>query len=198
MLKRVLDKFDLASMKDLVMFWLAKGVSLALAEPFVKQCAETMDCVTTLLSHDDNWHLTLASHLLQNSDRPLEYDEKSTLSSFASQFCERNVRWETLGIFLSAVVRATFDVPFFPSLYTTETGRNELQRSATRLSAYALEICLSLDCLNDLQLVFQYENSIVNSYVDGDQSKWNPSHRCPPPLMFRVCQAFTPGGVLET
>jgi hypothetical protein len=184
MLKQLLNKFNLGCMKDPVIFWLAKGVSLALAEPIVKQCAETMDHLrATLLSHDTDWQLTLTRHLKQNSDRPLDYDEKSTLSSFVSQFCDRNVRWETLGIFLTAVIRATFDVPFFPSLYTTETERNDLQRLATRLSNSYLELCLSLGCLNDLQLIFQYENFIVHSYVDGDQSRWNPSCQFPSSLI---------------
>ena len=129
-----------------------------------------MDYVRTML-HGDNWHLTLTRDLLQNSDRPLEFDGKSTLSGYTKQFCFDSVRWETLGIFLSAVIRANFDVSFFPSLYTTESGREELRKSAARLSAICLELCLSLDCLNDLQLVLQYESFIVHTYIDGDQSK---------------------------
>ncbi|KAF4900256.1 hypothetical protein CGCF415_v010169 [Colletotrichum fructicola] len=33
-----------------------------------------------------------------------------------------------------------------------------------------VDICLSLDCLNDLHLVLQYENYIIHSLIDGDQS----------------------------
>lgn len=79
-----------------------------------------------------------------------------------------------LGYFFSAVTRATIDIPFFPSLYTIEKEQYSLRRLTTKLSDCALEICLSLDCLNDLQLFFQYENFIVHSYMDGDQSELNP------------------------
>ena len=172
MLKQLLSKFDLASMKDLVCFWLAQGVCLALAEPFVKKCTEATDRLRAKwLSQEINWHLALTQYLMQNSSCPLEYGESSTLSSFTGQFCDRNIRLETLGIVLSAVIRATFDVPLFPSLYTSEAERYQLQTLATRLIDCALELCLSLDCLNDLQLVFQYENWIVHSYVDGNQSE---------------------------
>jgi hypothetical protein len=37
-----------------------------------------------------------------------------------------------------------------------------------------LELSISLDCLNDLQLVLQYENFISHSNVDGDESKRLP------------------------
>lgn len=80
------------------------------------------------------------------------------------------MRWETLAIFLSAVVRATMDIQFFPSLYTTEEKKYSLRKLCTRLADYALEITISLDCLNDLQVCLQYENFIVHSHVDGDHS----------------------------
>ena len=39
------------------------------------------------------------------------------------------------------------------------------------LSDRCLEMCLSLDCLNDMQLLLQYENWIIHTFLDGDQSK---------------------------
>lgn len=151
------------------MFWLAKGANLALAEPFVARCAESVSQLFT--SHDDDWHLVYARRLLQNSAKPLQFHEASDLSSIAAQFLDHNARWETLGIFFAAVSRATIDIPFFPTLYTTGEDQYTLRRLATKLSDFALEISLSLDCLNDLQLIVQYENFIVHSYVDGDQSE---------------------------
>ena len=103
-------------------------------------------------------YLDLIQRLMQNSNCLLGCNEKPTLSGFASQFCNGNVRLETLGIFLSAAIRPTVDVPFFPSLYTTETERHELQGLATELGDRSLELCLFLDRLNDFQLIVQYEN----------------------------------------
>jgi hypothetical protein len=170
-LRRLLTGYPLSAMNELVMFWLAKGANLALAEPFVAQCAESVSQLFTL--HDDDWHLVYARRLLQNSAKPLQFNEHSDLATFSAQFLNHNSRWETLGIFFAAVSRATIDIPFFPLLYTAEENQYTLRRLATKLSDFALEISLSLDCLNDLQLIVQYENFIVHSYVDGDQSEFH-------------------------
>ncbi|EKV07324.1 ATP adenylyltransferase, C-terminal [Penicillium digitatum] len=167
-LKHLLTTYKLSAMTDLVMFWLVKGANLALAEPFVEQCAQSVSQLFTY--HDDNWHLIYARRLLQNSAQPLHFNDTSDLASFSAQFLDHNSRWETLGIFFAAVSRATIDIAIFPSLYTTEQEQYTLRRLCTKLCDFALEISLSLDCLNDLQLVMQYENFIVHSYVDGDQS----------------------------
>lgn len=168
-LRHLLSSYSLSAMKELVMFWLATGANLALAEPFVAQCAESVSQLFTL--HDEQWHLVYARRLLQNSAKPLRFDRGSEMASFSAQFLDHNARWETLGIFFAAVSRASIDIPFFPTLYTAEDAQFTLRRLATKLSDFALEISLSLDCLNDLQLIAQYENFIVHSYVDGDQSE---------------------------
>ncbi|KAJ2985507.1 hypothetical protein NUW58_g5488 [Xylaria curta] len=62
------------------------------------------------------------------------------------------------------------DVPFFPSLYTTDHRKRELRELLMRQINCALEVCLSLECLNDLQLIFQYETFIAHSHMNGDQS----------------------------
>ncbi|KZF19088.1 hypothetical protein L228DRAFT_257174 [Xylona heveae TC161] len=169
-LRQLLDKYSLKLLKELVMFWLKKGINLILAGPFVQQCVESMTDFLMSSLQDENWHLIYARRLLHNSAQPLDFNRTSSLSSFSAQFLNQNVRWESLGIFFSAVSRATFDISFFPSLYTTEQEQYALRRLSTKLTDCALDIALSLDCLNDLQLVFQYENFIVHSCVDGDQS----------------------------
>ncbi|KAJ5582467.1 hypothetical protein N7535_001087 [Penicillium sp. DV-2018c] len=167
-LKHLLTTYKLSAMRDLVMFWLVKGANLALAEPFVNECAQSVSQLFTY--HDDNWHLIYARRLMQNSAQPLQFNDTTDLAEFSAQFLDHNARWETLGIFFAAVSRATIDIAFFPSLYTTEQEQYTLRRLCTKLCDFALEISLSLDCLNDLQLIMQYENFIVHSYVDGDQS----------------------------
>ncbi|KAJ5287972.1 hypothetical protein N7478_003658 [Penicillium angulare] len=167
-LRHLLKAYPLSAMKELVMFWLSKGANLALAEPFVAQCAESVSKL--FASNDENWHLVYARRLLHNSAQPLKFHQSMDLSEFSTQFMEQNCRWETIGIFFAAVSRATIDIPFFPSLYTSDEDQYNLRRLATKLCDFALEISLSLDCLNDLQLIIQYENFIVHSYVDGDES----------------------------
>jgi hypothetical protein len=170
-LRQLLNTFPLTTMKEFVMFWLETGANMSLAEPFVEKCTENMTRLFTTFSQEDNWHLAYAQRLTQNSRAPLEMRTTSDISDFCAQFLDQNFRWESLGIFLSAVSRATIAIPFFPPLYKTEKDQFMLRKLATRLSDLALDIAISLDCLNDLQLVFQYENFIVHTNVDGDQSE---------------------------
>ena len=166
LIKLLLDEYPLRTLKDLVSFWLAKGISLAHAESLLDSCVESMDEALNFGQPTD----TCMEHLTRNSQIPLLFNRESTFNSYVAQFSGQNSRLETLGIFLSAVARATNDVPFFPPLYKTDEDKFRLRKLATRLSDHALEVCLSLDCLNDLQLAFQYENFIVHTFVDGDQS----------------------------
>lgn len=167
-LKQLLGTFHPEELTNLVTFWVERGTNLALAGPFVQGCTQTVSELPS--SSDGNWNLVYARLLQQNSNRPLQVNN-TNVTSFTAQFLQQNVRWETLGIFFSAVCRATIDIPFFPSLYSTEKEQCALRRMATKLSDHALEIALSLDCLNDIQLMLQYENFIVHSYVNGDQSE---------------------------
>lgn len=84
---------------------------------------------------------------------------------------QSEVRWETLGLFLCAILRATMDIPFFPPLFTTATQKREFRAMLMRQIGCSLDVCISMDCLNDLQLFLQYEYFIIYSYMDGDQSK---------------------------
>lgn len=98
----------------------------------------------------------------------------TSADEFARQFTALDgstTRWETWGLFFTAVGRATFDVPFFPPLYKDSAGQMAVRKFATQISDKCLEYCLALDCLNDLQLALQAENFILHSNVDGDQSE---------------------------
>lgn len=159
-------------MRSLVLFWRARGANLPLAGPFVEVCAQSASCTSLSSFQGEDWHVGLAQRLIENTARPLEYDAATSFPSYSAQFLESRTRWETLAIFLCAVLRATMDVPFFPSLFTTATQRREFQTMLMRQIECFLDICISMDCLNDLQLFLQYEYFILHSYMDGDQSKW--------------------------
>ncbi|RFU75129.1 fungal specific transcription factor domain-containing [Trichoderma arundinaceum] len=73
-------------------------------------------------------------------------------------------------MFLAAACRAALDTSSFAPLYNSDEGRRGLIKALMYIGDCCLEICIALDCLNDLQLVLQYENLIVHSQVDGDQS----------------------------
>ncbi|KAF2138152.1 uncharacterized protein K452DRAFT_235039 [Aplosporella prunicola CBS 121167] len=136
--------------------WVSKGVNLALADSFTEQCAQS---VRLVLEAED---LEISTKLFFNSCSPLT---ATTSEEFCAKFCGDNARWETLGLFFTAVSRACLDCT-----YDDERKRRALSRLAMHYSDLCLETALSLDCLNELQLILQYENFISHSFIDGDQS----------------------------
>ncbi|CEI63399.1 unnamed protein product [Fusarium venenatum] len=62
------------------------------------------------------------------------------------------------------------DTPSFTPLYISHQERVTLAKTLMFIGDLCVESCLSLDSLNDLQLVLQYENMIIHTQVDGDQS----------------------------
>ncbi|KAM5349440.1 hypothetical protein ACJ41O_005945 [Fusarium nematophilum] len=172
-MRRLLGSFPSApsTFKDLVAFWRATGANLALAEPMVDLCRHALDDLHSLSTRSGtDQYVTYARMLLRNSSRPLAIQLPLTLEEFCSQSLGSHTRLEILGLLICAVIRATSEVHTFPSLYLDGTRRQELMTLAVKLTDVAVEAILSLDMLNDLQLIFQYENFISHSYVFGVQS----------------------------
>jgi hypothetical protein len=128
-LRQLLSELQLTAMRDLIMFWRAKGANLGLAEPFVDACAENVIHILTTVSQDETWRLSCARLLSRNSTHPLEIE--TTYLEFLACFLGPKFRWEALGIFFLAVSRATIDIPFFPRLCMA-THKKCLLRKATK------------------------------------------------------------------
>ncbi|KAG0645056.1 Quinic acid utilization activator [Hyphodiscus hymeniophilus] len=161
---------NVLSCSRLVTAWISKEVNLALAGSLTKKSAQTMEHIFDGLNGETDEALHISRNLFLHSSRPLAIERTSTFDHFCASFCTESARWETIGLFFTAVARATIDLTSFGSLFTTEQQCLGLQKLATRFSDQCLDIALSLDCLNDLQLLLQYENFINHSFVDGDQS----------------------------
>ena len=176
-LRHLLISFRPDDLQDLVTFWRGTGANLALAEPLVDICRRpTLDHLRSFASHqgDDatDPYLPYARTLLMKSSCPLFVKMGDPhLDEFCSQFIGSNTRLETLGLVFCAVIRAASETHVFPALYIDETRRQELVASAVKLTNVIVEIILSFDMLNDLQLDLQYENFISHSYVFWVQCK---------------------------
>ena len=73
MLTQLQSDFGMGPLNDLIVSWLARGVNLALAEPFVKMCVDSMaDLQISYPPHAPDWHSNLVDHLLKNSTRLLK------------------------------------------------------------------------------------------------------------------------------
>lgn len=175
-----LSGFDITKLSNLVLAWLDTGANLALAEPFVRGCVDDMlHCPwrqrTSSLepgSQEQSQAFSRrAKSLSKNTYKPIELYNGSTFDEYIAQMTGSEIRWETLGIFFAAAAKAASDVEVFASLYMSEERRRKLAKSLTYIGDCCLEICLSIDCLNDLQIVLQYEQFQMHSRIHGDQSK---------------------------
>ncbi|GKZ85533.1 hypothetical protein AnigIFM56816_011501 [Aspergillus niger] len=150
--------------------WIATGTNLALAGPLTAPCAST---ASHLISGFDGTHASATSiskRLFYNSRSPLRLNSHTTLDEYCANFCGPHARWETLGLFCTAVCRASIDLTYAEPMYGSEQQRRRIQKLTLSYSDQFLDLCLPLDCMNDLQLFLTYENFISHSQVDGDQS----------------------------
>ena len=166
--------------ESLVRMWISGGINLPVAEPFTLSCTtasrraiDSHAVESTGGCEDPQNASTISRKLFSQSCKPLTLASDADIEAFCDQFCRNDPRWETLGLYFTAVSRATIDITHLSGLYSSEQDRRALRKSAMQYSDACLEIALALDCLNDLQLVLQYENFILHSLVDGDQSKFS-------------------------
>ncbi|VUC35885.1 unnamed protein product [Clonostachys rosea] len=171
-LKQLLSAFPAEPLCQLVTFWRATGANLALGEPLVDNCRRALSDLCSLSSGEGPLgpYVTYARSLLHNSIQPLAVSVEMDLDRFCSQFLDENTRLETVGLLFCAVIRAASEVRIFPPLYMESHRRLELVSLAAKLTNTIVEAILSIDMLNDLQLVMQYENFISHSFVFGVQS----------------------------
>ena len=161
----------------LVQQWIAGGVSLALAGPLVVTCAQVTEHVlgSYEIGHPTAFTpaRTISQKLFRNSCQQLNAGDHQSIAEWCTAFGVHNARWEMLGIFFAALAAAAMHTLQYEPLYRTHQGQRDLQKLAVKLSDRCLDISLSLDRLDDCQLLLQYENWIGHSCLDGDQSKWS-------------------------
>lgn len=180
LIQQAYSSMDVSSCRRLVEAWIAKGVNLALAGSFTNQCTQTADGILSSMVAVTAEAREVSRDLFNLSACPLTTVVTGTVEDFASHFCHDNARWETLGLFFTAVSRAAVDIATFEPLYSTSQGQRTFQSLAIQFSDQCLDFALMLDNMNDLQLVLQYENFIAHSFVDGDQSEWRSFASCGP------------------
>lgn len=171
-LDEVLHSVDIESCKRLVDFWLAKGITLVLGASIVEACTDSLQQLSAGKTFGTTCLATVSLKLSENSSQPLDISSTSSLEDFLRELIGPKTRWETIALALVAAGRATTDISFFPPLYKNRRELFAFQRSVTDISDKCLEIALSLDSLNEVQLICQYESFILHSNVDGDQSEF--------------------------
>ncbi|KAI1456314.1 hypothetical protein F4805DRAFT_458962 [Annulohypoxylon moriforme] len=175
--KRILEELhnssQISSCFKLIQAWIRGGTNLALASPLTGACANFAKQFFDDLAASRRSIPDISNSLFLNSCQPLLFSPTSTLEDYMTNFDQHKIRWETLGLAFTAASRATLDIIRFDSIYDSEEERRGFQRFTMHYSDVCLEMALSVDCLSDLQLVLQYENFILHSFVDGDQSYYS-------------------------
>lgn len=172
LISSIISGIDLEAASGLVSFWLGRGTNLVLGGWLTETCVRSLtDVLSTLADNDTASHASLAQRLFENSTRRLTFPVEATLEDFVDDVGRTNIRWETLVIALVALGRATIDVPYYPPLYSLKPQREMVQKFITEACDSCLELAISLGSMDDLLLVCQYENWILHSVIDGDQSE---------------------------
>lgn len=170
------------SLKALVDVWLGEGVNLPLAAPLVSTCADAVyklwGEISPSMRQSNDAIAERATCLLKNTQSSLTVYGDMGVTDFFAQILGDRLRWEVVGIFITAASRAALDTKLFAPLYANSDKRRRVISTLTSLGDTCLKICLAADCLNDLQLVLQYENFIVHSQVEGDQSESTNRKAC--------------------
>jgi len=155
--------------KGLINTWQAQGHRLQLAYPFTQTCVDTIERLLNKPRTTD-WHEIISERLLQSSRQHLVYSSATSIAEFANQFSGNNTRWEIVGLFWIMLGRATLCTTTWTGLYHDEGERQSFRRRVVAAADSCLELSLSMDCLNDLQMMLQYETYILHTNVSGNQS----------------------------
>lgn len=171
-LEKLLLNQEPNALQAIVSFWRDQGHTLQVGEGVTDACVDSVKVLIHIKSTAANtWSHDFINLLYKNSNTELAIQSTDTMSSFTSQFSAGRPRLESFGIFLNILALAVLYTPCFPPLYTSQAQRISLRDIALKLSDLCWDLCLSLNSLNILQLIFQYENFILHSPIDGPQSE---------------------------
>lgn len=114
----------------------------------------------------------LVQQLFKNTSRPIVIGPDMKPADYSAQFCQHNIRWEALGVFLLSCGLCVGGMyPDFASLNfvgNTETGRQSLHYNLYDMANICLTFCDELECINDLYFMATLENAVLSSQVLGD------------------------------
>lgn len=171
LLNSIVSQLNIETLKELVSFWLGKGTNLVLAGPLTETSVKSMVDELASLTDYSASHSLLARRLFENSAKSHVFPRTAAFTDYCEEVCRNNIRWETLAIAFVAVGRASIDVPYYPPLYSLQAGLETFQKLVTEFADLCLELALLLGRMGDLLLICQYENWILHSVIDGDQSE---------------------------
>ncbi|EWZ30337.1 hypothetical protein FOZG_15828 [Fusarium oxysporum Fo47] len=163
---------SLSSCYSMLQQWPAQDTNLALAGIVVDNCVETMQHLFQENPETSINNVETAKLLFAKSVRPITTDSAATLEDHASQFWQKSARWETLGLFSTAVSRAAIDMSDAQGSCKANMTCCGLSRLAMQLSDTFLDIAVSLDCLNGLRVLPQHNKLFFTPWSVAIKRPW--------------------------
>jgi hypothetical protein len=176
----------LASLKDFPLFesliekWQDDVDGSTVFCPWIMACVASVrvELYDQLIQHPTEHQASvlfgLSNKLFCNSLKPLKVDGTCTLDQYTVSFNGLNVRWDTVGMFFTAVGLATMKkAPQRIEQLLARAGDMELEVLARRmidLGQSCLTFCEEAGHLNDVEIWVSYELALLTSVIEGDAS----------------------------
>ena len=129
-------------------------------EPLMQQPNEQQDPVL----------IGLSSKLFYNSLQPLKVDGSWTLDQYTMSFNGSNIRWETVGMFFTAVGLAAMKRASHLLARAGNMVAEVLARRMIDFGESCLAFCEEAGHLNDAEIWISYELALLTSVIEGDAS----------------------------
>lgn len=170
---------DLPRYRPLIQKWCG-GATLSMISPWIPAIQSSLqgsivDHIACASEADTNaFFLRESERIWSNSLVPIELDETCTLNGFVDHISGPNLRWETVGIYLTAVGLAVEALEYTEISNSTRDSfqtRRSLASAMLEASDLCVAMCEKAGQLTDLEAWLYWENFHLCSLTDGDASK---------------------------
>ncbi|RSL50981.1 hypothetical protein CEP54_011631 [Fusarium duplospermum] len=121
-----------------------------------------------LLRQGDEAFSVLAEILCDNTRRPIK-EENHDVEQWIDQFCDRNLRWESIGLLWAGIARISNDVDSLRSHHHVESLAHQVSPETARAClGYCIELARAFTEGNIVLLDLCRRKSVLDSIVDGD------------------------------
>ncbi|KAI8712607.1 Fungal-trans domain-containing protein [Fusarium sp. LHS14.1] len=124
-----------------------------------------------LLQQGDGGLSALAEILCNNTRRPIK-EESHDAEQWISQFCDKNLRWESIGLFWAGIARISDDVDSLRSHHVESLTQQVSPETARTCLGYCIELARTFTEGNEVLLDLCRRKSILDSIIDGDARKF--------------------------
>ena len=147
------------------------SVELSMIAPWIRACQSSVEAdVYHHLANPVGRHI-YAAKVFENSLRPLATRREHTMDDFAALMTGRNLRWEAIGMYLTAVGLAALTVNDAGQAgRRTQEARYYLAKQMLEASDVCISFCEELGQLTDPGLWLTVENTHLCSVLEGDAS----------------------------